>query len=44
MKKHRQEFFDLKNKEGMEKFNEMTAGNILTLIVEKEKDANVLTN
>ena len=44
LKENREEFFNLKNKEGMEKFNKITSGNILTSIVEKNQDANVLTN
>ena len=44
LKKHRQVHFNLKNPEGQNNFKEMTSSNILTSIVNKDLDANTLTN
>lgn len=44
LKKHRMVHFNLKSKEGMQKFKEATSKGVLTDIVEKNEDANKLTN
>ena len=44
IKKNRVEHFNLKSKEGLVKFKELTSQDIFTSIVNKEQDANTLTN
>ena len=44
IKKHNMVYFNLKSKEGLEKFKKATSKDILTNIVEKDEDANKLTN
>ena len=44
IKKNRVVHSNLKSKEGLKKFKELTSKGILTNIVEKDEDANKLTN
>ena len=44
MKKHRVEHFNLKSKEGLIKFKELTSKDTLTYIVNKQQDVNKLSN